>query len=357
MKNNMEKKTQVNQIYNDENALIRGVSYEKDEKFYPLRRGIEYGACSGVIYDKNFKEEQVMELTPVSVSTLTSVVVAECLNFDLFLLSRVLEIYDIEEGEQLQVFYTIKIMVYTMKGSVVEFQKKIMASKVKEFSWVTMATNAFAQIPQDKTEKLEFQRKVQQCIETEEAPTEILYPVAGWRKVPNIGWRFIFGDGIVGEKNKLVRTNSAYASMLVKRECVGSKQVFDMAMTMQRICDSGMCSTALFLYTHASMLATIFTEASHPLQFVFAISGVTNSRKTSLALEMAKVFSREKMITDAEFATATACGIEKVLGKYKDGVVIVDDFKPGVTVSQQKIMNEKLDAVVRFYGNRVSKKE
>ena len=32
------------------------------------------------------------------------------------------------------------------------------------------------------------------------------------------------------------------------------------------------------------------------------------------------------MIADAEFATATACGIEKVLNTYKDAVVIIDDF-------------------------------
>lgn len=61
-------------------------------------------------------------------------------------------------------------------------------------------------------------------------------------------------------------------------------------------------------------------------------------------------------MADAEFATATDCGIEKVLGKYRDGIVIVDDFKPGINHAQKQDMNKKLDVLARLIGNRVPKK-
>jgi len=67
------------------------------------------------------------------------------------------------------------------------------------------------------------------------------------------------------------------------------------------------------------------------------------------------LFDRERLIVDAEF-TATGCGIEKTLGLYKDAVVLIDDFKPGVTPQQQKEADQKLDQLVRYYGNRVGKK-
>ena len=161
---------------------------------------------------------------------------------------------------------------------------------------------------------------------------------------------------MIGENRSLIHTVIGRYRMDILRNEVGTVEVFNKAMAMTGICRSGITSLALFLFLHASLLSTIFKEAGHSLNFVFGIAGVTNSRKTSLVLAMTKIFDLENMVADAEFATATACGIEKTLGKYKDAVVIIDDFKPGVTIAQQRKMDEKLDQLIRFYGNRVSKK-
>lgn len=62
------------------------------------------------------------------------------------------------------------------------------------------------------------------------------------------------------------------------------------------------------------------------------------------------------MKADAEFATATSAGIEQTLGLYKDATVIIDDYKAGANLTQQREMNRKLDELIRFYGDRVEKK-
>lgn len=115
-------------------------------------------------------------------------------------------------------------------------------------------------------------------------------------------------------------------------------------------------SLGLLLFTHASLLQTLFETAGFPIKFVMGTAGVTNSRKTSMVLVICKIFGRSRMKADAEFATSTACGIEKMLGKYKDGVVVIDDFKPAVNQTQQRLMKEKLDQLIRLYGDRVGKK-
>ena len=103
------------------------------------------------------------------------------------------------------------------------------------------------------------------------------------------------------------------------------------------------------------MLSELFEQAGYPINFAFGIMGVTNSRKTSLVTTMAQLFHREKLKADAEFATATSCGIEKTLGTYRDAPVLIDDFKPGVNKTMQRCLDKKLDELLRLAGNRVPK--
>ena len=107
---------------------------------------------------------------------------------------------------------------------------------------------------------------------------------------------------------------------------------------------------------HMGLLTTLFQQAGYDIDFSFMIVGPTNCRKTSLVTAIAKVFDRDRLKADAEFATATSAGIEQTLGLYKDATVIIDDYKAGANLTQQREMNRKLDELIRFYGDRVEKK-
>ncbi len=282
--------------------------------------------------------------------------IANSFNFDLILEHRICLIFDTEYGEREKFLYQIGINVRTRNGGTLYFSATVDSDKVKGTDWLRKATHSLAILPKGKDEQAEYAHKVQCCIESENAELEFIYPNSGWRNVPGIGWRFVYSGGAIGSENVLVHTATSRYSLDVMEETVGTAEIFHKAMAMTSICRNGMTSLALFLFVHASLMGSIFNEIGHPINFVFSIVGVTNSRKTSLVLAMAKLFDRQNMVADAEFATATACGIEKTLGIYKDGVVIIDDFKPGVTASQQKKMDEKLDELVRLYGNHVTKK-
>lgn len=276
------------------------------------------------------------------------------LNFNLNLAKKIGRVYDSENGEVKKYDYDIWIQVTKQNGKVMDFEASVSSEKVKDISWVTRATHSLATIPRDKEQREEWYEKVQCCVESENVPFELIYPNAGWREIrPNV-WRFVYADGVIGEEGVDIHTLPRY-NLILKPEKIGVAETFQLATKMIHVTKN---ATALevFLFTHMGIMSTLFDRAGFPLKFVLGIVGVTNSRKTSLVLALSQVFGREKFLSDAEFATATRCGIEKTLSTFKDGVVIIDDFKPGINVGQQNELNRKLDELVRMYGDRVPKK-
>lgn len=277
-------------------------------------------------------------------------------NYTLKLLKKKETVYDTEFGERIEMSYVVQVNVLKMDGTIRSFVGEVPSDKVKNFGWVTAATFSLATIPKRKEEKEVFESMVQQCIETDSVETETVYAIPGWRNVKGVGWRYIYGDGAVGDSSINAHSDSERHSLDIKRNALGQKETFDCFNRILQTTPRTATGLELLLYLHASLMTTVFKEAGHPLQFLMGICGVTNSRKTSLALAVTKLFERNNLVADAEFATSTSCGIEKVLGRYKDAVTIVDDFKPGINTAQQKYMNQKLDELVRLEGNRVTKK-
>lgn len=277
------------------------------------------------------------------------------LNFALQLLRRIVSVQDTSEGEKFSVSYHVEVTVYTKRGAVRTFEATIPSENIKSPQWLKKATRSLATIPNDKNEKDEFLDMVQDCIETENVPREIIYPAAGWRCVPNQGWRYVFHDGIIGERTPFVHTSGTKYTLELRDGRIGIADTFYKAVDMMNICNDGRASTSLFLITHAAVLTKLFKLANYPISFIYILEAPTNSRKTSLSLAVSQVFDRDKLIADAEFATATNCGIEKTLSLYPDAPVHIDDFKPGVSRSDQKTLEKKLDEVARFGGNGVPK--
>jgi len=276
------------------------------------------------------------------------------LNFALRLIRRIINVQDTSEGEKFSVSYHVAVTVYLKRGAIQTFEATIPSEKIKNPEWLKKATRSLATIPNDKDKKEEFLDIVQDCIETENVPREIIYP-AGWRRVPDIGWRYVFHDGIIGEQNLFVHTSGKKYTLELRGDRIGIADTFYSAVDMMNICSDGRASTSLFLITHAAVLTKLFKIANYPISFIYILEAPTNSRKTSLSLAVSQVFDRNKLIADAEFATATNCGIEKTLSLYPDAPVHIDDFKPGVSRSDQKTLEKKLDEVARFGGNGVPK--
>lgn len=281
------------------------------------------------------------------------------LNFELDLERLIFTVSDTEDGEEINLEYGIRIDVFLKNGGVKEYHAQIPSDKIKDTNWLKKTTNCIAMDPIVTGKRQEFQAMIQGCIEKEDVPHEIIYPNAGWRNVPEKGWRYVYGGGAVGEQTTFVHAASKHYSLVVDQNKLRTRETFLNAMGMLSICKTGVASSELFLFVHATMLSTLFEKAGHRINFLFGVSGVTNSRKTSMALAIAKIFGRtdpSEFKADAQFAIATRGGIETTLGTYKDAPVIIDDFKPGSNRQEQKEMDRKLDELARFYGDGIIKK-
>lgn len=359
----------------EENEAIQGESIKKDDgsKVKPFIRVSDETADIAANYAKMFSDcygdtkslEPYLALAIDGYQKANGVIAPAImkmgmqmgvhLNFALQLLRRIINVQDTSEGEKFSVSYRVEVTVYLKRGTVRKFEATIPSEKIKNPEWLKKATRSLATIPNDKDKKEEFWDIVQDCIETENVPREIIYPAAGWRCVPDIGWRYIFHDGIIGEQTPFVHTSGTKYTLGLRDGRIGIADTFYKAVDMMNICNDGRASTSLFLITHAAVLTKLFKLANYPISFIYILEAPTNSRKTSLSLAVSQVFDRENLIADAEFATATNCGIEKTLSLYPDAPVHIDDFKPGVSRSDQKTLEKKLDEVARFGGNGVPK--
>ncbi|MCB5502416.1 hypothetical protein [Dorea formicigenerans] len=275
-------------------------------------------------------------------------------NFRLSLKRRVITIFDTANGEIQEFSYGVQVQVTMKNGTKKICDELVDHDKIKSIQWLTKATNSLAYIPKGKEEKIAYEAMVQECIE-QEVEEERIYPNAGWRKIPRIGWRYVYKNGIIGGTEN-VHTKGKNYDLDVRAKYVGTRAMFDKVICMKDICKNGRTSLELLLFVHAGVLTTLFELAGHQLDFSLMVVAPTNSRKTSMVTAMGKIFDRTELKADAEFATATNAGIEKVLGTYKDAPVIIDDFKPGANLTEQREMDRKFDEVLRFFGDRVSKK-
>ena len=276
-------------------------------------------------------------------------------NFSLCLKRLQKFVADTSRGERIDVFYRMEVQVYFRNGTIESFEATVPADKIKGADWLKKATASKAIQPKEKAEKKEFERMVQNCIEMENVPVEIIYPAPGWRNVPGLGWRYVYHDGIIGEQNALIHTGGDKNILDLRFDSLGSADTFQKAVQMMEICSDRRTSTSLFVITHAAALTRLFKLAKHPISFIFVMEAPTNSRKTSLALAISQVFDRGELKAAAEFANMTEGGAEKTLSLFPDAPVHVDDFKPGVDKTDQKQMEKRLDKVARFGGNGVAK--
>lgn len=276
-------------------------------------------------------------------------------NFQLNLKKKIIHVIDTVNGEKKHFSYCISIDLCLQNGESQNYLAVVESDKVKNFSWLNHATNSLAKLPNDKDEKIEFERIIQECIESQNVPIELIYPNAGWRLIENLGWRYVYGTGAIGVEGEFIHTKKCDEKFMFPTTSLTPYEIFNNAMNMRKICKNRFASTILLLFTHVSTMTTFFEESGFPINFILGIVGVTNSRKTSLTMEFTRIFSQKKKMADAEF-TATAAGIEKTLSKYKDAPIFIDDFHPGETRSEQLELNKKLQTLVRYYGNRIPKK-
>ena len=114
-------------------------------------------------------------------------------------------------------------------------------------------------------------------------------------------------------------------------------------------------SVFLFHYTCLAVMTTLFQEVGHPINFVVALIGTTNSQKTATGIIFTRLYNRNtKAAADIRFDSTNAAIMEKT-STYGDAILMVDDILPyddPVWAKQQK----KTSCIWQFHTIRLQKR-
>ena len=92
-----------------------------------------------------------------------------------------------------------------------------------------------------------------------------------------------------------------------------------------------------------------------PVLYSVFLAGPTGAMKSSLADLIQCFWGLAFLLQRPENWTSTANRIEKMTFEAKDMVLLIDDFKPGITARQRSEMREKAHRIFQNAGNRVGR--
>ena len=110
----------------------------------------------------------------------------------------------------------------------------------------------------------------------------------------------------------------------------------------------------LFLFAHLGLLYHLFEEAGYPPRVLLFIEGPTGSLKTAVASLLFNFSGLPEQKIPATFRD-TSASMEIKFAKYRDRVLLVDDFCPAADASSRRVMEASLEQLVRFFGDGIAK--
>ena len=132
-------------------------------------------------------------------------------------------------------------------------------------------------------------------------------------------------------------------------------EAFHNAMDFLKICSKDELIIPQFLLAHLGVLFQLFKAAGKTPRFVTIMTGRSGSLKTSMSLVLFKLFHNQGQTPTASFRD-TETALEIKLGELNSSVGIFDDFAPPAADQlRSKATREKLEAIIRYVGDHVSK--
>lgn len=197
-----------------------------------------------------------------------------------------------------------------------------------------------------------YKRLITEKIKAEDYKTDCVFDKPGWKKDPftrcfmYVTPRGVIGrpgyqycskkDRIFGVKDMLYFGESATAEYLQMREVLGKNQ--DVAIMLQ-----------YFFIT--SLLKGLLNDKGINPQFIVALIGPTNSKKTTMAKLFMKLYERNSGV-DINFQ-ATEVALEEAATKNPDAITIFDDIVPPKDRFAAKTQEKQVERIIRDFGDNL----
>lgn len=132
------------------------------------------------------------------------------------------------------------------------------------------------------------------------------------------------------------------------------KAAFGFVLKFLAISEKRQIPLMMLLVALLSPMFNLFAAAGCIPRFVLFLCGRTGSFKTSVALEIFRLFREQPNSPEANFKD-TATSLEVKMGKANGKALLVDDYRPPVTSADAKENQAKLESIIRSIGDRVTR--
>lgn len=174
---------------------------------------------------------------------------------------------------------------------------------------------------------------------------------SGWFLFPSGSYYFAEDSSPQADSTICFRTGFSFLRSQQKRP---PYQVASDAWRILALSKQSRVAYILFLYAHLALMCRLFTAAGHRPNFLLFIEGPTGSLKTAVSSLFFNFSGRPEENIPASFRD-TAASMEIAFDKYRDRVLLVDDFCPTSDRTSQRDLNNKLERLVRFFGDGKSR--
>ncbi|WP_405168616.1 hypothetical protein [Paenibacillus sp. FSL H3-0286] len=168
----------------------------------------------------------------------------------------------------------------------------------------------------------------------------------GWYK-DELGWFFLHSEGKIGVSKQDYRTTFIDFKFL-KEDSLSEAQAFKETIGMLNICDYRVTYSLLSLVLLSLIVTPLIETKDLSPNFAMWIYGKSGLGKTRLSSLFTKIYDTENIVR----VDAYKRDLKSAYIKYKDSVVVVDDYGTSKTTENEYRTDEKVENLIRWLGDR-----
>lgn len=180
-----------------------------------------------------------------------------------------------------------------------------------------------------------------------DCPSTYEYTVCGWMQLPNQHLVYIHDDGQSPLGNVYFKSGFTFGRGQQARNV---REIVNSGFSILRLSKDVGKIVIPFLWAHLGLLWSLFAQAGYPPHTLLYISGVSGSLKTAVSKLLFNFTAIAELDIPASFRD-TSASMEISIDKYKDRVLLVDDYCPAANKLARRSMEQTLENLIRFYGD------
>lgn len=234
------------------------------------------------------------------------------------------------------------------------FSGVVSLSDIEKGDFLRRLTDGEVTLQPDSAAKKLFKILVAHKIRAKEYPIETIFATPGWKKLKGHGWLYATPQGIIGRPELPMRSKNNKIWGVLGMPSAGSSIATDF-LSMRSVLPGNQPAYILFQYFFImALMKGLLRDYGFNPQFLLAIIGETNTRKTSLSNFAFKLYDRNFGV-DIDF-TATKIALLEAMGENADAVTIFDDLTPPDSSSSAHDLKSKLELLTRGFGGNTPRK-